>query len=69
MKSSRRETSLNSQSNIGNTANFIIVKASVYEKVKEKSKYNLGFIAKIKKGDRDKKSGNYRVIKTEDLWK
>jgi hypothetical protein len=40
-----------------------------FEKVKEKSKYNAAFVAKVKKGDKDKKSGNYKVIKTEDLWK
>ncbi len=40
-----------------------------FEKVKTKGKYNAGFVAKIKKGDRDRKAGNFKVIKTEDLWK
>ena len=40
-----------------------------FEKVKEKSKYNPEFVAKIKKGEKDKKSGNYKIIKTEDLWR
>jgi predicted adenine nucleotide alpha hydrolase (AANH) superfamily ATPase len=35
----------------------------------EKSKYNPDFLAKIKRGEKDKKSGNFKVIKTEDLWK
>ena len=40
-----------------------------FEKVKTKSKYNPAFVAKIKKGDRDKKAGNFKAIKTADLWK
>ncbi len=40
-----------------------------FEKMKSKSPYNPGFVAKIKRGDRDKKAGNFNVIKTEDLWK
>ena len=39
-----------------------------FEKTKSK-KYDPAFVAKIKKGDRDKKMGNYKSIETEDLWK
>ena len=35
----------------------------------EKSNYNAAFVAKIKKGDKDRKLGKYKVIKTEDLWR
>ena len=35
----------------------------------EKSDYNAAFVAKIKKGDKDRKLGKYKVIKTEDLWR
>ena len=40
-----------------------------FEKAKGKGKYNPEFVSKIKKGDRDKKAGNFKVIKTEDLWR
>lgn len=40
-----------------------------FEKVKTKRGYRSGFVNKIKKGDKDKKAGNYRIIKTADLWK
>jgi hypothetical protein len=40
-----------------------------FEKVKTKRAYRPGFVSKIKKGDKDKKAGNYRIIKTADLWK
>jgi hypothetical protein len=40
-----------------------------FENGKEKSTYNAAFVAKIKKGDKDKKSDNYKIVKTEDLWK
>ena len=31
--------------------------------------YNPEFVAKIKKGDEDFKTGRFKAIKTEDLWK
>lgn len=40
-----------------------------FEKGKAKDPYDPIFVAKIKKGDRDKKAGNFKTIKTEDLWK
>lgn len=40
-----------------------------FEKSKEKSKYKPAFVAKIKEGEKSKKAGKFKVIKTEDLWK
>lgn len=40
-----------------------------FKKEKRDIKYSADFIAKMKKGDSDKKAGRYKVIKTEDLWK
>ena len=40
-----------------------------FERVKPGTKYRAEFISKIKKGDYQKKSGNYKTIKTSDLWK
>ena len=35
----------------------------------KKSAYNPEFVAKIKQGDKDKKAGLGKAIKTADLWK
>jgi hypothetical protein len=40
-----------------------------FEKKIIKDGYDPEFVAKIKKGERDKRTGNFKVIKTEDLWK
>lgn len=32
-------------------------------------KYSKAMINKIEQGEKDFKTGNYKVIKTEDLWK
>lgn len=40
-----------------------------FEKSKEKVGYKPSFIAKIKEGDKNKKAGKFKVIKTENLWK
>lgn len=34
----------------------------------EKSNYNPEFVAKVKKGDKDRKQGNFKIINTQDLW-
>lgn len=35
----------------------------------EKSPYNPEFVEKIKRSDEEFKAGNYKAIKTGDLWK
>jgi hypothetical protein len=35
----------------------------------KKALYSQEFVAKIKRGEEDKKAGRYKEIKTEDLWK
>jgi hypothetical protein len=43
-----------------------------FEKVSSKDKKkkdNSSFVAKIKKGDKDRKAGKFKSIKIEDLWK
>jgi hypothetical protein len=34
-----------------------------------RKKYDPKFVAKIKQGDRDRKAGKFKTIKTDDLWK
>ena len=38
-------------------------------KEEDLSPYNPEFVAKIKKGEKDKKAGRYKTIKTSELWK
>lgn len=40
-----------------------------FEKIEKESPYNSEFVTKILQGNKDKKAGRYKVIKTEDLWK
>lgn len=40
-----------------------------FEKIKKENPYNPEFVNKILQGDKDKKAGRYKIIKTEDLWK
>jgi len=35
----------------------------------EKSPYNIEFVKKINLSNEEFKAGNYKVIKTDDLWK
>ena len=44
-------------------------KISFEEKVDNKSTYNREFIEKINRSESDFEAGNYKVVKTEDLWK
>ena len=44
--------------------NFFITKGISVE-----SPYNQEFVAKIKQSEQQIKNGEYRIIKTEDLWK
>jgi hypothetical protein len=37
--------------------------------ITKESPYDPDFVAKILQGDEDFKKGNFKVIKTEDLWK
>lgn len=44
-------------------------KIAFEEKTDDTVHYNQEFVAKIKQSDKDFESGNYKVLKTEDLWK
>jgi hypothetical protein len=46
-----------------------VMKALKIQFEEEKSAYNPEFVEKIKRSEEDFKSGNYKAIKTEDLWK
>ncbi|WP_183575730.1 DUF2683 family protein [Mucilaginibacter sp. X5P1] len=35
----------------------------------EKSPYDPGFVEKIKRSNEDFKAGNFKAVKTDDLWK
>jgi hypothetical protein len=37
--------------------------------IKDEKPYDPAFVKKILQGDQDFESGNFKVIKTDDLWK
>ena len=46
-----------------------VMKALKISFEEEESPYNVEFVEKIKRSNEDFKSGNYKAIKTENLWK
>jgi len=38
-------------------------------KTKDEKAYDAAFVEMISQGDKDFENGNFKVIKTEDLWK
>ena len=38
-------------------------------KSQDEQPYDPAFVEKVLKGDKDFENGNYKMIKTEDLWK
>lgn len=50
-------------------ASFLKKMRIPFSEAKISETYNADFIAKIKKGEEDYNAGNYKAIKTEDIWK
>ena len=38
-------------------------------KSQDEQPYDAAFVEKIEQGDKDFENGNFKIIKTEDLWK
>ena len=48
---------------------FVTLGGNIIDVENDDDLNNPDFLAKIKRGQEDYKKGNYKIIKTEDLWK